>query len=81
MAWKGVFKGDFWTYIGYEQPYSVYDFTTSRSRDGPASFLQGFTGYLHADAFSGYDAIFLGSQLPSGKWPVGRMRGGSSSMP
>jgi hypothetical protein len=37
----------------------VYDFTTSRSRDGPASFLQGFAGYLHADAFSGYDAIFL----------------------
>ena len=39
----------------------MYDFTTSRSRDGPASFLQGFTGYLHADAFAGYDAIFLGS--------------------
>src|SRR5208337_874851 len=26
-----------------------------------ASFLQGFRGYLHADAFAGYDAIFLGS--------------------
>ena len=37
----------------------MYDFTTRRSRDGPASFLQGFAGYLHADAFSGYDAIFL----------------------
>ena len=31
-------------------------------RDGPASFLQGFAGYLHADAFSGYDAIFLDPQ-------------------
>ena len=58
---QGSFQGRFWTYIGHEQPYSVYDFTTSRSRDGPASFLQGFTGYLHADAFAGYDAIFLGS--------------------
>jgi transposase len=56
----GSFQGHFWTYLGYEQPYSVYDFTTSRSRDGPASFLRGFAGYLHADAFSGYDAIFLG---------------------
>jgi transposase len=56
----GSFEGHFWTYIGHEQPYSVYDFTTSRSRDGPASFLRGFAGYLHADAFSGYDAIFLG---------------------
>ena len=57
---KGSFQGNFWTYIGHEQPYSVYDFTKSRTRDGPASFLRGFTGYLHADAFSGYDAIFLG---------------------
>ena len=55
----------------------MYDYTTSRSRDGPASFLQGFTGYLHADAFAGYDAIYLGSQLPSGKWPAGRTRGGA----
>ena len=59
---EGSFQGRFWTYIGHEQPYSVYDYTTSRSRDGPASFLQGFTGYLHADAFAGYDAIYLGSQ-------------------
>jgi len=59
---QGSFQGNFWTYIGHEQPYSVYDFTTSRCRDGPASFLRGFTGYLHADAFSGYDAIFLGPQ-------------------
>jgi len=59
---QGSFQGHFWTYIGHEQPYSVYDFSKSRKRDGPASFLQGFTGYLHADAFAGYDAIFLGSQ-------------------
>ena len=59
---QGSFQGNFWTYIGHEQPYSVYDFTTSRCRDGPASFLRGFAGYLHADAFSGYDAIFLGPQ-------------------
>jgi hypothetical protein len=39
----------------------VYDFTESRARDGPASFLQGFQGYLHADAYGGYDHIFLGS--------------------
>jgi len=39
----------------------VYDFTKSRTRDGPARFLLGFKGYLHADAFSGYDAVFAGS--------------------
>ena len=58
---QGSFQGNFWTYIGHEQPYTVYDFTKSRSRDGPASFLRGFAGYLHADAFTGYDAVYLGS--------------------
>ncbi len=57
---EGSFKGHFWTYIGdREHPYSVYDFTISHSRDGPAHFLQGYSGYLHADAYTGYDAIFL----------------------
>ena len=58
---EGSRQGRFWTYIGDEYPYSVYDFSLSRSRDGPQSFLQAFRGYLHADAYAGYDAIFLGS--------------------
>ena len=44
-----------------EYPYSVYDFTLSRGRDGPQRFLGTFHGYLHADAYAGYDAIFLES--------------------
>jgi hypothetical protein len=52
----------FWTYIGDQQhPYSVYDFTASRERDGPAKFLKGFEGYLQADAYGGYDGIYSGS--------------------
>ena len=58
---EGSRKGRFWTYIGEKHPYSVYDFTESRARDGPASFLKGFEGYLHADAYGGYDHIYLGS--------------------
>ena len=58
---EGSRKGRFWTYIGQQHPYSVYDFTASRARDGPARFLAGFEGYLHADAYGGYDHIFLGS--------------------
>jgi len=57
----GSFKGYFWTYLGDDQhPYSVYDFTASRSRDGPASFLKHYSGYLQADAYAGYDAVFSG---------------------
>jgi len=58
---QGSRKGRFWTYIGEEYPYSVYDFTESRARDGPARFLVGFQGYLQADAYGGYDHIYLGS--------------------
>lgn len=58
---QGSRKGRFWTYIGEQHPYSVYDFTESRGRDGPARFLTGFEGYLHADAYGGYDHIYLGS--------------------
>ena len=36
----------------------VYDYTTSRKRDGPALFLKDYRGYLQADAFSGYDGIY-----------------------
>jgi len=52
----------FWAYIGdANHRYSVYDFTTSRERDGPAKFLAGFRGYLQADAYGGYNGIFLQS--------------------
>jgi transposase len=58
---KGSFKGYFWAYLGDRQhPYTVYDFTNSRSRDGPARFLENYSGYLHADAYTGYDAMFSG---------------------
>ena len=57
----GSRQGRLWTYIGEEYPYSVYDFTENRARDGPAQFLAGFQGYLHADAYGGYDHIYLGS--------------------
>src|SRR5581483_2194188 len=42
-------------------PYNVFDFTPNRKRDGPQTFLADFTGYLQADAFSGYDALYLPS--------------------
>jgi transposase len=58
----GSHKGRFWVYIGPTTfPYDVYDFTEDRKRDGPAQFLANYAGYLQADAFSGYDGIYTGS--------------------
>jgi len=58
----GSKRARFWVYIGPETfPYCVYDFSMSRSRDGPAEFLKDFRGFLQADAYGGYDGIFAGS--------------------
>jgi hypothetical protein len=55
--------GRIWTYVGDDgHPYTVYDYTPNRSRDGPEAFLQEFRGYLQADAYSGYDHFYADSQ-------------------
>jgi transposase len=49
-----------WAYLGDAgHPYNVFDFTLNRKRDGPEQFLANYHGYLHADAFSGYDCLYL----------------------
>ena len=51
--------GRIWTYVGdRDHPYTVYDYTPTRSRDGPDAFMAQFHGYLQADAFSGYDELY-----------------------
>jgi hypothetical protein len=55
--------GRIWTYVGDDgHPYIVYDYTPSRSRDGPEAFLEEFRGFLQADAYSGYDHFYDDSQ-------------------
>lgn len=54
----------FWVYVGdVRHPYTVYDFTPTRSRDGPEKFLAPFSGYLQADAFAGYDRLLAGPNV------------------
>lgn len=51
--------GRIWTYVGDEQhPYTVYDYTINRGRDGPDAFMKAFSGYLQADAYTGYDGLY-----------------------
>jgi hypothetical protein len=52
-------EAKFWPYLGdWLHPYAVYDFTIDRKRDGPLKFLRGFTGFLQADAYTGYDCLY-----------------------
>ena len=51
--------GRIWPYHGdQEHPVMVYDYTATRERAGPEKFLEGYRGYLQADAYGGYDAFF-----------------------
>lgn len=51
--------GRIWPYYGdKDHPVIVYDYTATRERAGPEKFLEGYRGYLQADAYGGYDAFF-----------------------
>ena len=65
-----------WVYVGDEaNPYNVFDFTVSRSRDGPAEFLKGYNQVIVADAYGGYDGICLkGGITQAGCWAHARRK-------
>lgn len=54
----GPREGRVWVYLDREGRH-WYDFTPSRKRDGPARVLGDFKGFIHADAYGGYDQLFL----------------------
>jgi transposase len=67
-------EGRLWVYIGDGHPADiVYDYTADRSRAGPRAFLGDFRGYLQADAYAGYDALYAtGRIVEVGCWAHAR---------
>ena len=65
-----------WIYRGDEaHPYNCFDFTISRSRDGPAHFLAGYNQVLLADAYGGYEGICVeGGMTRAGCWSHARRK-------
>ena len=56
--------GYFWPYVGDDlHPLIAFDYTPTHSRDGPATFLRPFRGYLHADAHSVYDELYTDGRI------------------
>jgi transposase len=70
--------GRLWDYIGdAEHPGVVFDYTVTHARDGPATFLKGFQGFLQADAYSVYDGIYTGGDgniIEVGCWAHARKK-------
>jgi len=47
-----------WVYLGdAANPYSLFGRTAGRSQTFPQAFLAGYTGFVHADAYDGYNAV------------------------
>ena len=65
-------QGRLWVYLGCtEQSPTVvlYDYTPSRSQTGPLEILKHYQGFLQADAYSGYDKLFVsGKIIEAGCW-------------
>jgi hypothetical protein len=60
----GIKTGRLWVHVGdHAHRYTVYDYTPDRSGAGPARVFEGFRGYLQADAYSAYDALFKGGTI------------------
>jgi hypothetical protein len=57
--------GRMWVYVagGQGPPYRIFEFTVDRRGTRPKEFLAGFTGYIHADAFQGYDNLFANPEI------------------
>lgn len=71
----GSFKGRLWTYHNPLARHVVFDATATHERAGPEAFLQGFAGYLQADAYTGYDGLYrTGRIIEVGCWAHARRR-------
>ena len=47
-----------WVYLGdARNPYILFDLTAGRSQAFPQAFLSGYSGFVHADAYDGYNAV------------------------
>lgn len=68
--------GRIWPYLGdKDHPIILYDYTPTREGAGPEKFLEGYRGYLQADAYAGYDALFKDPRrglIEVGCWAHGR---------
>jgi transposase len=56
-----------------ESPIILFEYQPDRKKEHPEAFLKGFTGWLHADGYSGYHAL-PGSMTVVGCWAHARRK-------
>ena len=63
---EGAYNGRVWAYLGVEPSDVFFAFSETRTNADPEgchALLQGFVGYLQADASNGYDALFKNEKI------------------
>ena len=69
-----VREGYLWPYIDRAN-HVYFDYTLTRSREGPERMLKGYRGYVQADAFHGYDGLYgEGKATEVGCWGHARRK-------
>jgi transposase len=72
---SGSIKGRVWTYLDPLGGRVVFDATRTHERVGVEDFLAGYKGFLQADAYKGYDALFRdGTVVEVACWAHARRR-------
>jgi transposase len=59
----GSRTGRLWVYVDPIGKRVFFDATATREREGPERVLMDFKGYLQADAYSAYDALYRTGQI------------------
>ena len=65
-ARRKTYEAKLWVYAKdnrHGPPLIVYAFSKSRTRDAPLTFLKDYRGYLQADAYPGYDPLYLTGKI------------------
>lgn len=63
---RKTYEAKLWVYAKDDRhgpPLIVYAFSKSRTRDAPLTFLKDYRGYLQADAYPGYDPLYLTGKI------------------
>jgi transposase len=58
--------GRLWVYVGgggHAPPCTIYDYSPTRSQEAPLQFLKNYKGYLQADAYAGFDVLYISGDI------------------
>ena len=58
-----------WVYVGDRaHPFTVFDLSPGRQQEYPLKFLKGYRGFIHADAYAGYNPLYEAGATHIGCW-------------